>query len=149
MTYEEIEDLLFSPETNDLVLDGDYYTDPFFALVNHKIGDMFLFYTLDGDYALIYGYVIIDPKSQSILQFKENVDKGIRVSVNTGYSDLYKKLYEQLHEFVFCNDLTIAQLEILKDYYNLLQTAELSFAMDVYNSFMPEFLSWAKRLLSL
>lgn len=149
MTYEEIEDLLFNSETNDLVLDGDYYTDPFFATVNHKVGDMFLFYTLDGNYALIYGYVIIDPKSQSILKFNKNVDKGICVSGNTGYSDLYKRLFEQLHEFVFSNGLTIAQLEILKDYYNLLQSAEMSFALEIYNYFVPEFLTWAKRQLSL
>lgn len=149
MTYEEIENLLFSSETNDLVLDGDCYTEPFFATVNHKVGNMFLFYTLDGDYALIYGYVIIDPKNKSMLKYNENVDKGIRVSGNTEYSDLYKRLFEQLNEFVFCKDLTIAQLEILKDYYNLLQSAELSFALNVYNSFVPEFLSWAKRQLSL
>lgn len=148
MTYEEIEDLLFSSETNDLVLDGDYYTDPFFALVNQKVGDMFLFYTLDGDYALIYGYVIIDPKSQSIIKFNKNVDKGIRMSENLGNYDLYKRLFEQLHEFVFSNDLTITQLNILKDFYRLLHSAEMSFTLEIYNSFAPEFLTWVKQQLS-
>ena len=149
MTYEEIENLLFCPETNNLVLDGDYYTEPFFAIVNHRIGDMFLFYTIDEADALIYGYVIIEPATQSVIKYNENIDKAIRLPNNDSGIERYKELYEQVHNFVFKNDLTIAQIEILKDYYELLQTTEYAFMFEVYNTFASEFLTWAKHQLSL
>ena len=149
MTYSEIEDLLFCDETSELVLDGDYYTDPFFAIVNHRVGDMFLFYTLDGDYAVIYGFVIIDPISKSVIRNMNGLNKVIRLSNIGAKAEQYKHLYEQIHEFAFMNSLSISQLEILKEFYNLLHLPEYTFFFEIYNSIIPEFLTWIKHQLSI
>lgn len=144
MRYSEIKDLLFCADVCDLLFEGMHYTEPFFIKCDHGIGDVFWLYDRDGEVAVIYGGIAVDPDTQQRLQVITDVEL-VLPAFRMPDTDMeeYERLYEQLHEFAFADVISGEQTVLVERFLQLLHREKFAYVKIIYLNLCPEFLSWA------
>ena len=146
MIYSDIEDLIFCPDACKLVRDGVFYTEPFFATVDGALADAFLFYAeSDGD-PVAYGGVLVDPEKATVVKSVDDVELTLS-SMLDKKSDLqeYQSLYEQLHGYIFRDELTDDMRKTVKEYLSFVKKDEYKYLYDVYTKLFPDVIEWLEK----